>query len=232
MLATCKPRVGHKRRAPAASYLDEELEESCPSGSCQGLQPAQGAAAVVEEEAFAPAPLQDTPASPPQRSPPTKCQAKAPPGLSSAPNPSQAPAPPLPDPAGGAGRESFWATPSLAPPPSSQAPAGLQRAAPAPHQAAPPTPQLPALAPGLGVSPVQRPGCSPGLASLPAAAPGWQCPCWQQPLPRPCQRHPTAKAQQPHVVPPAPAPPTLRLQVMGLDPAWHILVRVGIVTSE
>lgn len=57
MLATCKPRVGHKRRAPAASYLDEELEESCPSGSCQGLQPAQGAAAVVEEEAFAPAPL-------------------------------------------------------------------------------------------------------------------------------------------------------------------------------
>ncbi|KAF1449144.1 HSFY1 protein, partial [Pygoscelis papua] len=33
VLTRCKPRVGHKRRAPAASYLDEELEESCPSGS-------------------------------------------------------------------------------------------------------------------------------------------------------------------------------------------------------
>ncbi|NWX18306.1 HSFY1 protein, partial [Aegotheles bennettii] len=33
LLARCKPRVGRKRKAPAASRLDAELEESCPSGS-------------------------------------------------------------------------------------------------------------------------------------------------------------------------------------------------------
>ncbi|XP_019135918.1 heat shock transcription factor, Y-linked-like [Corvus cornix cornix] len=55
-----KPRVDHKRRAPAALCLDEELEESCPSGSCQDLSPVQGTAADMEEEVFTPAPAQDT----------------------------------------------------------------------------------------------------------------------------------------------------------------------------
>ncbi|KAM4768562.1 heat shock transcription factor, Y-linked-like isoform 2-T2 [Cyanocitta cristata] len=55
-----KPRVGHQRRAPAALCLDEELEESCPSGSCQDLWPVQGTAADMEEEVFTPAPAQDT----------------------------------------------------------------------------------------------------------------------------------------------------------------------------
>lgn len=54
-----KPRVGHKRRAPAALCL-EELEESCPSGSCQDLWPVQGTAAGMEKEVFTPAPAQDT----------------------------------------------------------------------------------------------------------------------------------------------------------------------------
>ncbi|KFP94639.1 hypothetical protein N329_03947, partial [Haliaeetus albicilla] len=58
LLARCKPRVGCKRRVLAALCLDEELEESHPSGSHQGLQPVWGAAAGVEKEVFAPAPPQ------------------------------------------------------------------------------------------------------------------------------------------------------------------------------
>ncbi|KFW96656.1 Heat shock transcription factor, Y-linked, partial [Phalacrocorax carbo] len=58
LLARCKPRVGCKRRAPAASHLDEELEERCLPGSCHGFQPEQGTAAGVQKEAFAPAPPQ------------------------------------------------------------------------------------------------------------------------------------------------------------------------------
>ncbi|XP_017675468.1 PREDICTED: heat shock transcription factor, Y-linked-like [Lepidothrix coronata] len=54
VLERYKPRVGHKRRAPAASCLDEELEESC-----QDLRPAQGTAAGVEKEVFTPVPAQD-----------------------------------------------------------------------------------------------------------------------------------------------------------------------------
>uniref|UniRef100_A0A663EVF3 HSF-type DNA-binding domain-containing protein n=1 Tax=Aquila chrysaetos chrysaetos TaxID=223781 RepID=A0A663EVF3_AQUCH len=142
--------------------------------------------------------------------------------------PSQAAAPRLPDPAGAAGRESFWAAPSLAPPPSSQAPAGLRHRTRLhlPHHSCQRWHRGWAFPPSPPCSPAQRLGCSPGLASLPPATPGWQCPCRQQPLPRPRQRHPTATAQQPHVVPPAPAPPTLRLQVMGLDPAWHMVETV------
>lgn len=60
MLEGYKPREGHKRRAPAALCLDEELEESCPSGSCQDLWPVQGVAAGMEQEVFTPTPAQDT----------------------------------------------------------------------------------------------------------------------------------------------------------------------------
>lgn len=55
-----KPRVGHKRRVPAALCLHEELEESCPSGSCQDLWHVQGTAAGMEKEVFTAAPAQDT----------------------------------------------------------------------------------------------------------------------------------------------------------------------------
>uniref|UniRef100_A0A8D2NWZ1 HSF-type DNA-binding domain-containing protein n=1 Tax=Zosterops lateralis melanops TaxID=1220523 RepID=A0A8D2NWZ1_ZOSLA len=47
-----KPRVGHKRRVPAALCLHKELEESCPSGSCQDLWHVQGTAAGMEKEVF------------------------------------------------------------------------------------------------------------------------------------------------------------------------------------
>lgn len=51
--------MGCKVRAAAASCLDAELGEKHPR-SHQGLPPAQGTAARVEEAAFAPAPPQDT----------------------------------------------------------------------------------------------------------------------------------------------------------------------------
>ncbi|KAJ7408891.1 heat shock transcription factor, Y-linked-like protein [Willisornis vidua] len=57
VLERYKPRVGHKRRVPAASCLDEELEKSCSSGSCQDLCPAQGTG--MKKEGFTPAPPQD-----------------------------------------------------------------------------------------------------------------------------------------------------------------------------
>lgn len=182
--------MGCKVRAAAASCLDAELGEKHPR-SHQGLPPAQGTAARVEEAAFAPAPPQDTQVSAHRKYILAEIKqliAKASPRIHRPRIPPDIAAPPpLPDPAGATGRESFWAAPSLAPPPSSQALAGLQRAAPAPHQAAPPAPQLPALAPGLGFptfSPVHpgpaarlvpwaglAPSCNPRLAMpVPAAA--------------------------------------------------------------
>lgn len=216
--------MGCKRRATAASHLDEELEESCPSGSHQGLQPARGATAGVE----AAAPPQDTQVSAHRKSILAKVKqliAKACPRIADPVHLQMQLLPQLPDPAGAAGRESFWAAPALAPPPSSQALAGLQHRTRLHlrHQgwAFPPSPPS---------RPAQRLGWSPGLASLPAATPGWQCPCWQQPSPWPCQHHPTAKAHQPHIVPSA--PPTLRLRTTGLDPARHMAERVETVATE
>lgn len=46
-----------------------------------------------------------------------------------------------------------------------------------------------------------------------------QCPCWQQPQLCRGQGHPTAKGQQCPTAPPAPAAPTLQMQVMPLDPS-------------
>lgn len=60
MLEGYKPRVSHKKRTPAALCLDEELEESCPSGSCQDLWPIQETTAGMEKEALTADPAQDT----------------------------------------------------------------------------------------------------------------------------------------------------------------------------
>ncbi|CAN8186094.1 unnamed protein product, partial [Coccothraustes coccothraustes] len=60
LLGMCKRRAALKQRALSALCLDEELEESCPSGSCQDLWPVQGTTACMEKEVLTAAPAQDT----------------------------------------------------------------------------------------------------------------------------------------------------------------------------
>lgn len=57
----------------------------------------------------------------------------------------------------------------------------------------------------------------PGLPDLPCVH--LQVPGWQQPLPRPCQIHPTGSPQHPHTAQLAPAAQTGQLQAMGRHPS-------------
>lgn len=227
--------MGCKVRAAAASCLDAELGEKHPR-SHQGLPPAQGTAARVEEAAFAPAPPQDTQVSAHRKyilaeikqliakAPPRTHRPRTPPDTAAPP-----PFPTLLEPQAGraSGLPHPWHHhPAARPWLASSVLLRHRTRLHLPHRSCQLWRQGWAFPPSPPCIPAQRLGWSPGPASLPPATPGWQCPCRQQPLPWPRQRHPTAKAQQPHVVPPAPAPPMLRLQVMGLDPAWHMLETV------
>ncbi|KAK4814889.1 hypothetical protein QYF61_001267 [Mycteria americana] len=111
LLEKCKRRVGVKRRAPDAPQVDGRHPSRSPEGQPAG----------------------DTQASPPEMTAPAKRRAEAPPGLSSAHPSPPAAAPTLPEPAGAAGSERFIPLGLFfLPPPSSQSPDGLQRAAHAP----------------------------------------------------------------------------------------------------
>ncbi|KAM6387489.1 uncharacterized protein J5M81_009013 [Pluvialis apricaria] len=130
LLQKCKRRVGVKRRALEAQQVDEGHPSRSPSGQPAG----------------------DTPA-------PTKRWAETPPGLSNTSPSPPAAAPSHPEPAGAAGSERFLPLALFClPPPSSQAPEGLQRAAQAaPRFAIPVLAAPPAL---LGPRPPHCPTCT------------------------------------------------------------------------
>ncbi|XP_014814941.1 PREDICTED: heat shock transcription factor, X-linked-like [Calidris pugnax] len=132
LLESCKRRVGVKWRASDAPAVDESHPSMSPGGQPAG----------------------DTPA-------PTKQW--APPSLTSVPPPPPAAAPTLPQPAGAAGSQRLIPlTLFFLPPPSSQAPEGLQ-----PHAQAPlcfPVPVLAAASALLGPRPPHCPTCTPNPA--------------------------------------------------------------------
>lgn len=150
-----------KTRAPAALGLDVEVDEKRPR-SHQVPCPAWGTAAGVQK-VLTPAPPQDTQVSAHTKSILAKVKqliAKAHPRICRPRTPPDAAPPRLPGPAGAAGRESFWAAPSLAPPPGSRG-------------AAPPVQPGAAagLVPCVGLSPCSNPWLAvPALAAALAVA--------------------------------------------------------------
>eukprot|EP00075_Anas_platyrhynchos_P016238 XP_027305491.1 heat shock transcription factor, X-linked-like [Anas platyrhynchos] len=212
LLINCNRRAALKRKATAAPATQADLDAKCPSSSSSGIQHGRGADAGQEKDGMEKAAEEDTQTAAPPGPLSQSARQKPPPRLAVPIQPHARMLPPCQAPLQ---RQQAGTINSLRPPPSCQ------------HAAA--RAHLPLLLPhGTTFCLSWDPPCHlcsetrqlrafPGLPDLPCVH--LQVPGWQQPLPRPCQIHPTGSPQHPHTAQLAPAAQTGQLQAMGRHPS-------------